>query len=103
MTQYSTATYRDGQLILDNPVDFVDGQKVYVAIAPDAVEVQAAELRPEEAGWDDPVQVQARIERLRAIEPWQMTAEEEREWMGFREQVKQYTIDAMQKQVDFNP
>ncbi len=101
MTQYITATYRHGQLHLDSPIDLPEGQKVHLAMVPDPQTLQPLDLRPEEAGWDDPAAIQARIERLNSIEPWEMTPEEEQDWLGFREQIKQYTLNAMHKQADF--
>jgi hypothetical protein len=99
MTQSTTAVYRDGQLVLETPVDWPDGQKVFVT-AVSSPETNLYDVRPEEAGWsDDPGEIQARIERLRSIEPWEMTPEEEKGWLEFREQVKQYTLDAIRKEM----
>jgi predicted DNA-binding antitoxin AbrB/MazE fold protein len=99
MTLYVTATYRDGQLVPDEPIHLPEGQKVFLAVAADAQSVHSLDCRPEEAHWiDDPVLNKQRAEAINALEPLEVTPEEEAEFEAFRQQVKKYTLDAMRQE-----
>ena len=99
MTQYLTATYRDGQLVPDTPIDLDEGQRVYIAMAPDPQSVRALDLRSEEAEWWDPAQIEARVARLQAIEPMQMTDAEIAEWEAALADVRRVTLEAVRKEM----
>jgi hypothetical protein len=98
MTQHFTATFRDGQLVPDEPVCLSEGQKVVFAFATDLESVKSLDL--EEAGWDDPAAIQARLARFDAMEPIQMSDAEIAEWEAARAEVRKVTLEAVRKEME---
>ena len=103
MTQFHTATFRDGKFVPDEPIQIPEGQKAFFALPSDSNATDPSDFRPEEIGWDDPAEVAAKIARMQAVEPLEMSDEEIRDWEAYRERVKQYTLEKMRTQTDFNP
>jgi hypothetical protein len=86
-----TGTWKDGQILLDEPVDWPEGCRVVVAPA----EPSEVHGMVEEEQSDDPEAIAKWLAEFDAIPPWQMSAEEEAEWQAARQAVKDYTIAKM--------
>ena len=86
--------YHDGKVILDTPVDWADGMQVQVS-------PRAEKIGMSEEEWPTtPEGIEAMIKRIDALEPVDLTLEEEAEWLAAREEVKRYTIQKMNEQED---
>jgi hypothetical protein len=86
-----TGTWKNGQVLLDEPVDWPEGCRVIVA-PEGSSEVYGM---TEEEQSDDPEAIARWVAAFDAISPWQMSAEEEAEWQAARQAVKDYTIARM--------
>jgi hypothetical protein len=93
----ATGTYRDGHVFLDGPVDWPDGARVAVVTARPSIGMREEDWPTDEAG------IQQLVDHFANFEPLEMTEEEEREWMEWREAAKRYTLEAMHNQTDFLP
>jgi hypothetical protein len=83
-----TGTWKDGQVLLDEPADWPEGCRV-VVIPEKSPEVYGI-LEEEQS--DDPGAIARWLAAFDAIPPWQMSTEEEAEWQAARLAVKDYTI-----------
>ena len=92
MTQYHTATYRDGLLVPDEPVKLTEGQKVVYLLPTDLPPF------PEDED-DSPEAIAARLARFDAMEPMHMTDEEMAEWEAARAEVRRVTLEAVRKEM----
>ena len=88
-----TGTWKDGQIVLDQPAGWPEGCRVTVRPG----EFQEVYGIAEEEQSDDPEAIARWLAEFDAIPPWQMTAEEEAEWQAARQAVKDYTIAKMQE------
>lgn len=82
------ATYRNGQFVPDEPVDWPEGKRVLVAPAdPSQVTGMTDEEQP-----DDPETIARWIAEFDAIPPIQMTPEEEAQWQAARKAQKEFEL-----------
>lgn len=96
MTQFHTATIRDGLLVPDEPVQLPEGQKAYFTLSADP------QQWPEDED-DSPEAIAARLARFDAIEPMQMTDEELAEWEAARAEMRRVTLEAVRKEMGLSP
>ena len=75
-----TGTWKDGQILLDEPADWPQGCRVVVT-PEGSLDVNG--MREEEQS-DDPESIAKWLAEFDAIPPWRMTAEEEAEWQAAR-------------------
>ena len=97
MTQILAAVYRDGHLVLETPVDWPEGQKVYLTATVDPATLVAPGNSDEER--DDPEAIQARLRAFDEIEPLQMTEAEFAEWETAREEFRRVSREAVRKEM----
>jgi hypothetical protein len=91
------ATWRNGQIVPDTPVDWPEGYRL--RIEPDAVEAESEEMREE--GWSNsPEAIADWLSWYDSLEPLILTPEEEAELAFWRRQVKEYTIANMNENVE---
>jgi hypothetical protein len=88
-----TGTWKNGQIILDEPADWSEGCRVVVTPGK-SLEVYGMS---EEEQSNDPEAIARWLAEFDAIPPWQMTAEEEAEWQAARQAVEDYTIAKMRE------
>ena len=88
-----TGTWKNGQVILDEPADWPEGCRVVVTLG----KSPAVSGMPEEEQSNDPEAIARWLAEFDAIPPWQMTAEEVAEWQAARQAVKDYTIARMRE------
>ena len=91
-----SATWKNGQVVLDDKVAWPEGRRLVVAEAP-ADEIQ---FMTEEQQRDDPESVRHWIDEMRAIPPLPMTPEQEADLVAWRQQVKEFNLAAVRKQMD---
>lgn len=96
MTQYHTATIRDGLLVPDEHLQLTEGQKAYFTLAAAPQQFPADED-------DSPEAIAARLARFDAIEPMQMTDEELAEWEAARTEIRRVTLEAVRKEMGLSP
>jgi hypothetical protein len=89
------ATWKNGQVVLDSPAEWPDGRRLVVAEEP------TAEIRfmTEEEQRDDPESVQRWIAELQAIPPLPMTPEQEAEMLAWRQNAKEFNLEAVRRQM----
>jgi hypothetical protein len=99
-------TYRDGQIQLESPPNWPEGQRVVILPAGDDSEV----VRPqptwglEESLWPDTPENNAEIvRRMRESEPLVMSDEEYAAWEAERQAMKEYNIACVRKQMGLDP
>ena len=83
-----TGTWKNGQVVLDEPADWLEGCRVVVTPGK-SPEVHGM---PEEKQSNEPEAIARWLAEFDAIPSWQMTAQEEAEWQAARQAVKDYTI-----------
>jgi hypothetical protein len=82
------ATYRNGQIVLDEPVDWPEGKRLRVE---PVTEEETVGIREED--WPtDPEGIARHLALMDRIEPLEMTPEEEAEWQAARKAQKEYEI-----------
>ena len=87
------ATYREGRIILDEPVNWPDGSRLAVFPA-------AAMTGLVESQWPDSEETRAAVvERIDAIQALELTEEDEAEIAASRQVVRQASIEAVRKQM----
>ena len=85
-------TYREGQIILDSPVDWPEGSRVLVETA----DLEVGLVEPE---WPENAETRAiLLARMDDFEPLEFTPEEEKEIAAAREEVRKVTLDAVKRQ-----
>lgn len=90
-------TYRDGRVELDSPVDWPNGSRV--ALFPENGHVGL-----QEADWlDSPQSRAALLARIDAIEPLELTAQDEAEIAAAREAVRKASMRVVRKQIGKAP
>ena len=86
-----TGTWKNGQVLLDEPADWPEGCRVVVT--PEKSREVLGMTEEEQS--DDPEAIARWLAAFDAIPPWQMSAEEEAEWQAARQAVKDDTIARM--------
>jgi hypothetical protein len=92
MTQFHSATIRDGLLVPDEPVQLQEGHKAYFTLGADPQQLPEVED-------DSPEAIAARLARFDAIEPMQMADEELAEWEAARAEIRRVTLEAVRKEM----
>jgi hypothetical protein len=90
------ATWKHGQIVPDEPVDWPEGHRLLVQ----EDSFSEIEFMNENEQSDDPMEIQKWIDDLRSIPPLPMTPEEESELMAWRQQVKEFNLEAVRKQME---
>ena len=92
-----TATWRNGQVILDGPTDWPEGSKLRVA----AITLPAELIGIEDDQWPrDPQGIAELLERMDQIEPLVRTPEEEADWLAWRQKIKEYDLANFDKRIE---
>ena len=89
------ATWKNGQVQLDQPVDWPEGRRLVVA----ADSGEDIDFMTEEEQSDDPEAIERWIAELRALPAPTMTPEEEADLMAWRKKVKEFNLEAMRRQM----
>lgn len=89
------ATWKNGQIVPDGPVDWPEGRRLVVLEQP-PVEI---DFMTEDDQGDDPSLVQRWVDELRAIPPLPMSQEQEAEMLAWRQQVKEFNLQAVRQQM----
>jgi hypothetical protein len=90
-------TWKNGQIVLDEPADWPDGCRVIIEPVP--AEEETIGIREEDwpttaeaiAGW---------LTWFDSIEPVEWTPDEEADWRAWRQEIREYTITNMDKRVE---
>lgn len=89
-------TYKQGRVTLDGPVDWPDGVRVRIEPSP-----EEAHLGLSEADWPNtPEGIAQLLARMDAVEPLELTPEDEAEIAAARAEVKRVTIEAVRRQME---
>lgn len=91
------ARFVNGQVVLQDPVNWVDGTELRI----EPVNQTTWGMTEEDQG-DDPEAVAQWIRDYEAIPPLQMTAEEERDLLGWRQKMKAYNVEAVRRKMEEN-
>jgi hypothetical protein len=86
MIKQIKATYHNGQIIPDDPVDWPEGQELIIQTRPTTGEFGLTE----EEQSNDPEAIEKWIQWYDSLEPLIMTPEEEAEWKKTREAQKEF-------------
>ncbi len=90
--------YRDGKVVLDKPVDWAEGTRVYVQVTPMDYLIEG--VWPDDGSADG----QAEMERRRAaFEAEEVTEEEAAAFEAALKQVEEFNRECLRKQVDKKP
>jgi hypothetical protein len=90
------ATWKNGHIIPDGPVNWPEGRRLVVVEEP-AAEI---EFMTEDEQKDDPESIRQWIYELRAIPPLPMTPEQEAEMLAWRQKVKEFNLEAVRRQME---
>jgi hypothetical protein len=90
------ATWKNGQIIPDDPVPWREGCRLVIREDLPA----DIEFMTEEEQGDDPESIQHWIDELRAIPPLPMTPEEEADLRKWRQKVKEFNLAAVRRQME---
>ena len=90
------ATWRNGQVLLDDRVDWPEGRRLVVREDDPAV----VEFMTEEEQSDDPEAVERWIAEMRATPPLPMTPEQEAEMIAWRAKAKEFNLEAVRRQME---
>ena len=88
--------WTSGQVVLAEPVDWPDGCEVIVEPVP----FPEISMMTEEEQGDDPTSIAKWLAEFDAIPPLQMTADEGAKWQAWRQKVKDYTVQAVRRQME---
>ena len=98
-----TGTYRDGHVELAAPVNWPNGMPVKVQAEPSLSPFNNHELAGNwgiDDDWPDTPENRAEIlRRMDAVEPLEMTPEEEAEWKAARKWIRDFTIAAVRSEM----
>jgi len=89
------ATWKDGQVKLDEPAAWPEGHRLVVA--DDCL--SDIDFMTEAEQSDDPDAIESWIQELEALPPVTMTAEQEAEMMAWRRKAKEFNLEAMRQQM----
>ena len=88
-----TGTWKNGQIVLDEPADWPEGCRVFIEPIPEG---EALGIREED--WPtDPEGIARHLALMDQIEPLKMTPEEEAEWQAARKAQKEFEIANWEK------
>jgi hypothetical protein len=90
------ATWKNGQIIPDGPVNWREGSRLVIHEEPPGELIFMTEA---EQG-DDPAAIERWIEELRAMPPLPMTPEQEAEMLAWRQRVKEFNVEAVRRQME---
>src|SRR5437899_7984732 len=91
------ATWKNGQIVLDGPVEWPEGSRLL--IEPDQSQDEPIGMREED--WSDsPEAIADWLKWYDSLEPQVITPEEEADLAEWRQKVKEYTIANMHKGVE---
>ena len=91
------ATWKNGRIVPDGPVDWPDGCRLVVE--PEVLEATAVDVR-DEAWSDSPEAVADWLAWYDSLEPLEFTPEENAELVAWRQKVKDYTIANIHKGIE---
>ncbi len=92
-----TGIWKDGQILLDAPADWPEGCKLKVFPIGGPGESIGS---PDDQWPSDPQGIAALLERMDQIEPFEMTPEEEADWLAWRRKCKDYELTNFDKRVE---
>jgi hypothetical protein len=92
-----SATWKNGQVILDGPADWPEGCKLQVAAISRSEEQTGI---PDDQWPRDPQGIAELLERMNQIEPFEMTPEEEADWQAWRGKIKDYELANFEKRIE---
>ncbi len=84
-------TYRDGRIVLDSTVDWPDGARVAIVAPAEPEEPDSPEARAE---W---------LARVDAVQPLELSPEDEAEIAAARAAVRQASLEAVRRQMGLAP
>ncbi|MFN0055591.1 MAG: hypothetical protein ACKV0T_25875 [Planctomycetales bacterium] len=91
------ATWKNGQIVPDGPVDWPDGCEVLVEPVPGPLE----KIGIDEADWrDDPNSLADWESWIATLEPLEYTDDEHAAFARFDEQMRRYNIEAVRRQME---
>ena len=90
------ATWKNGQVEVDGPVDWREGCRLVIYEEPRSV----IEFMTEAQQRDDPESIQNWIDELRATPPLPMTEEQEADLLALRQKVKEFNLEAVRPQME---
>ncbi len=90
------ATWKNGQVVFDGPVNWRDGSRLVVREEAPA----DIDFMTEEQQADDPESIRRWIDELRAIPAVPMTPEQEADWLAWRQRVKEFNVEAVRRQME---
>jgi hypothetical protein len=90
------ATWKDGQIVLDGPVDWPEGLRLLVE--PESTRADSAGRR--EDGPMSPEEIAQTLAAMEKVEPFDMTAEEAAELEAWERKVEEYTVANLDKGIE---
>jgi hypothetical protein len=91
------ATVRQGRLELETPRDWPDGTEVLI----EPTTAPSEKIGIDESEWrDDPESLADWAAWIQTIEPFEFTPEEARKIAEFDEQMRQYNLEAVRRQME---
>jgi hypothetical protein len=89
-----TGTWKDGQVILDEPADWPEGCKLQVA----PIGRPSDQIGIPDDQWPKDLQgIAELLKRVDQIEPFEMTPEEEADWLAWRRKMRKYELVGFDK------
>jgi hypothetical protein len=97
MSHTISGTYRDGQIRLEEPVDWPEGARVEVSLS----EPARPRVGLTEEEWPtDPEAIEAWLRWYDSLEPLEFTPAEEADLAAWRQKIKEYTISKMHESTE---
>ncbi len=84
-----TATWKNGQVILDSPADWPEGCKLRVAAISQSAELIGI---PDDQWPNNPQGIAELLKRMDQVEPFEMTSEEEADWLAWKQKIKELEL-----------
>jgi hypothetical protein len=92
-----TATWKNGQVILDSPADWPEGCKLRVA----AISEPAELIGIADNQWPhDPQGIAELLKRIDQIEAFEMTSEEDADWIAWRQKINELELANFEKRIE---
>jgi hypothetical protein len=92
------ATWKKGQVLLDTPANWPEGRRLVVS----EDRMADTDFMTEDEQSGDPQAIERWIAELEALEPLSMSPEEEADLAAWRKKVKEYSIEAVRRQMQEN-
>jgi hypothetical protein len=89
-------TFRSGQIVPDQPVDWPEGCRVLIQ----PVSATQSPVGMSEEEQSDPTKIAEWLARFDALEPLELTPEDEAEIAAAREAVKRVTLEAVRRRME---